>query len=443
MQYLSSFLPLLFTSVEILIAVFLCLRCHEKKSHFVLRVCATCFCCVALPVVFALGYLAPTEWLCIGINAVYYVFVSILIMLMAFLCFQVSFKSILFCSNTAIAASFFANKLSRVTEVLFVDAGLTKTDGWLCYIIRLAIFAVVCGLFVYVIFSRVYKKNMGQYVGKDAVLFCPVIIGVTVILEIMETVLTDFSEIYLIVICLCEVLYGLMILFMSYALLKQGQSEVETAIVKQLWDDDRKHYEILKENMEIINIKCHDLRHQIQAIGKSGNFSESMLEEIENSIYIYDSIIETGNEVLDVILSNFSLRCQKSKVMLTCMVDGAKIGVMEEMDVYSLFGNLLENALEYEQTIEPEENRFISLTVKEANGFLSIHCENYFEGNAKVVDGIFETNKSDKNYHGFGMKSMKRITEKYCGNFETVIADDMFQVHVLLPLNATNAGGKV
>lgn len=72
--------------------------------------------------------------------------------------------------------------------------------------------------------------------------------------------------------------------------------------------------------------------------------------------------------MLDVILSDYSLRCRKSEVQLTCMADGGKIAFMDELDVYSLFGNMLENALEYEQTVTEKENRFISLTVHSDGG---------------------------------------------------------------------------
>ena len=106
---------------------------------------------------------------------------------------------------------------------------------------------------------------------------------------------------------------------------------------------------------------------------------------------------------------------------------------MEEWDIYSLFGNMLENAFEYEQTIEPPENRFISLTIKEAMGFLSIQTKNFYTGKDLTSEEILTT-KDDTFNHGFGIKSMKNIVKKYNGKLDIITEYDMFKVVILLPL---------
>ena len=70
------------------------------------------------------------------------------------------------------------------------------------------------------------------------------------------------------------------------------------------------------------------------------------------------------------------------------------------MDIYSLFGNLLENALEYEQKVTPNENRFVFLSVKLDQDAVLIHEENYFQGEVHLKDGLVETSKPDKSLHG-------------------------------------------
>jgi sensor histidine kinase regulating citrate/malate metabolism len=187
-----------------------------------------------------------------------------------------------------------------------------------------------------------------------------------------------------------------------------------------------------KESIDIINIKCHDLRHQIQDYRQQGNLTDKMMHQLEESIHIYDSVVKTGNEALDVILSSFSLRCQNKQVELTTMADGRGLDFVDEIDMYSLFTNMLDNALEYEETI-PEESRFISLTVKAFNDFVHIHSENSYLGDKRGKQDELNTSKKDRIYHGFGIKSMKSIVSKYNGQFDVLIADDMFQVDILLP----------
>ena len=50
-----------------------------------------------------------------------------------------------------------------------------------------------------------------------------------------------------------------------------------------------------------------------------------------------------------------------------------------------------------------------------------------------MENGIVETTKEDKNFHGFGMLSIKKHVEKYAGRLEVMIEDDMFQVDILIP----------
>ena len=349
-------------------------------------------------------------------------------------CYERSFVCACYYGSVALCLVFFADNLSGVAEKTLVYNQMATEGGILFYLIQTVVFVLSVIFFPRLFSVEEYRGDAEKYVGKTSYVMLALVVAVTALLDVFEFVLEDFPFGYRVVFTISEAIYGLIMLFIDFALLRQGGSEAELSVVRQMWHEDRKHYEIQKENMEIIEIKCHDLKHQIQRIAKNGGLNDKMIDEIENSIYIYDSIMKTGSEVLDVILSGFSLRCQKSNVVLTCMADGNGIRFMDEIDVYSLFGNLLENALEYEQKVEPPENRFISMTVKEQNGFLSVHCENYYQGGADVSQGVIATSKSDKNYHGFGIKSMKKITEKYDGTFNIEIQDDMFQVDILLPV---------
>ena len=244
------------------------------------------------------------------------------------------------------------------------------------------------------------------------------------------------------VLSIVELFYVVLMTSLFFTLMRNEENETNLSVLKQMWNEDRKQYQIQKENMDIINIKCHDLRHQIQNFRSQGASSQgeagvnAMMKQLENSIYIYDAVIQTGNEVLDVILSNVSLRANQKKIQLTAMVDGKSVLFLEEVDTYSLFGNMLDNALEYEEKIDDKSKCFISITVKRQGDFTHIHCENYFEEKKAPLrnkDGSFKTSKGDIVNHGYGIKSMELIVKKYGGQFDTYISDGMFQTDLLIP----------
>ena len=79
--------------------------------------------------------------------------------------------------------------------------------------------------------------------------------------------------------------------------------------------------------------------------------------------------------------------------------------------------------------------------MRAVNQLLLIHVENHFEGALELRDGIPLTTKDDKDYHGYGMLSIRRIVEKCGGNFEISTEDQLFQIDIMLPIPADAAVG--
>lgn len=85
-------------------------------------------------------------------------------------------------------------------------------------------------------------------------------------------------------------------------------------------------YELTRENIALINQKCHDLKHQIRALRNATKEElEHYLEEIEGQVQIYDAIVKTGNEVLDTILTEKSLYCKERGISVFCVADGSQM----------------------------------------------------------------------------------------------------------------------
>ena len=429
-EYLFALLPLLLNEAYMYAMTFSLSVRFPGRTFFPLRVVLASAGGVVLTALAALPCLymprAADIW-----SAAACIPQAVAAVLAALFCYGMRFRDAAFSGSVAVAARHASDQAARAICIAAFGTGALDC-GVAGYAISAGLYAAALAA-VIIIFGKIRPKNAESVVGRFSVFVFPVSLAVTAGLDFAGLIIFDFGVIYATVLAVCGIFYGLFMLFAECAFIISRQSEVELSVIKSLWNEDRKHYEMQKESMEMINIKCHDLRHQIRRLRESGSVGEDEMREIENSVYIYDAMFRTGSEVLDVVLSDYSLRCRKSEVMLTCMADGEKISFMDEMDVYSLFGNMLENALEYEQTVPEKENRFISLTVRALRSGVSVHVENYYDGDGRVVGGIVETSKKDKNNHGFGMKSMHKIVEKYGGTMNVIIADDMFQVDIRLP----------
>lgn len=63
-----------------------------------------------------------------------------------------------------------------------------------------------------------------------------------------------------------------------------------------------------------------------------------------------------------------------------------------------------------------------------------IHLENYYQGELNFTDGLPRTTKGDENYHGFGVKSIQMVVEKYKGNVSLLASDGIFNLNITIPL---------
>ena len=126
---------------------------------------------------------------------------------------------------------------------------------------------------------------------------------------------------------------------------------------------------------------------------------------------------------------------------MVCVADGSALGFMSEADVYSLFGNAVDNAIEAVGKLKDEEMRTIDLSVKVSRAFLSVSISNYYADDVVFSDGLPMTTKQDKAYHGFGVKSMRRITEKYDGDLSMNAEDGVFTLNILFPLKTKKNDG--
>lgn len=184
--------------------------------------------------------------------------------------------------------------------------------------------------------------------------------------------------------------------------------------------------------MEAINIRCHDIKHQIAALGDVGRQKE--LREIERLVDIYDCGLKTQCAALDLVLSNKSLMCSGKGIVLTCVADGGKLDFIEDADIYALFGNILDNAIEAVDWLKDREKRLISLTVRSQGQLLIVTEENYHDGQLTLEHGLPVTTKADKRFHGFGMQSIKLITEKYGGDLRLQSQAGIFRLSILFPI---------
>ncbi|MCF0230166.1 MAG: GHKL domain-containing protein [Parasporobacterium sp.] len=213
------------------------------------------------------------------------------------------------------------------------------------------------------------------------------------------------------------------------------QQRQEVAVMKQTLRNQYVQYCSSKDNIEAINRKYHDLKHQLRILREETDDDrrKAYIKEIESDIRKYEAENKTGNAVLDTVLTSKQNRCQNESITMTVVADGSLLSRVSVMDICTIFGNALDNAIEYEIKIAEPEKRLIHVSVSEKNDFICILIENYYMGKPITQGKLPPTTKQDTTYHGYGLKSIKYTIEQYDGFINTEVKDNWFRLQMLLP----------
>lgn len=289
---------------------------------------------------------------------------------------------------------------------------------------------------VYFVFFMVFSTRLRSREAvklKSASIFA-LAVSVLVVDIVLNAVVVGLNvkdaELLKIIIGVYNILCCIFSMIMQFGAFEQKKLENDLDAVELMWHQASKQYEISKESIELINLKCHDLKHQIHRL-RNGETGESALSEIEEQIAIYNAQVKTGNDALDVILTEKSMLCAKSGIGIDVNAEGGSLDFMTKEDIYSLFGNMMDNAIAAVRGLEPEQ-RTILLTVQPVGEMIVIRETNYYGAAIEFEDGLPVT-KGDRRFHGYGVKSIKYVCDRYDGDMTITADDGLFTMSILFP----------
>lgn len=420
----------------------------NRATHFWLKMVVG-FVCV---LVIALGAAAAYQ-LCgqtvIGRIMVYLVLFSVTI-IHTYLCFSESFSTILFCCSVSYAAQNLCYKLRLM--VWCSGLALHLYDSWgqhfnLYYRLMYYTLFFVGIIAIYRFFFRHMVHHMTNWkLDRQVLIISLIILGITAILCSVEDIYfaklstgieNQFPKVEYLVLRqsgnLFSVTCCMIVLLLTSRTIEQRELKQEVEYLQYTIRQSQRQYEISKDTIDLINIKCHDIRYKLGTLFAQGGGQIQLdaMEDLQRSIAIYDAKIETGNQLLNVLLTEKSLYCEQNGIQLSCMADGEKLNFMDGSDLYCLFGNIIDNALDAVKSIENQNLRIINLMVKSQGDMVIIQEDNYFHGSLTFRDGLPLTTKKNTDYHGFGMRSIRMIVQKYEGQLTTYANGDIFHLNIL------------
>ena len=229
---------------------------------------------------------------------------------------------------------------------------------------------------------------------------------------------------------------GVIILLLYHNLIVEVSARTEAELEQQILQMQYSNYQISQESIDLINQKYHDLKHQISALRYELNDEDKYgyLTQMEDEIRQYEAENKTGNKVLDTILTAKSLVCQNQGISMNVVADGTLLDFMSIMDLSALFGNALDNAIRGAASVADENERLIRVVICEQMGFALVKIENRYAGEVRFDGKDLITTKNNKDYHGYGVKSIRKTVEKYDGTVTIRTEDGWFLLSILFPV---------
>lgn len=285
--------------------------------------------------------------------------------------------------------------------------------------------------FVFDVFDKSLKRNHDLYLGRNHMsLLSGLLIMTDVIFNMITNYYTRENWVSLLLERGYNILICILILTLLHHQLAHRVTRDELNEIHRIMENGKKQHELAKKSIDLINMKYHDLRHQSELLQKKGGMAQEAREELDQALHDYAVLARTGNEVLDTILTEKTLLCQKQGTRLTCVVDGKALGFVKAHHLYVLLGNAIDNAMEAVLLL-PEDEREISLTMRQLGNMVGIHLENRYGGELVLRDGL-PVSAKDKDYHGFGMLSIRTIAEKYGGAVKVDAREHVFGLDIIL-----------
>lgn len=242
-----------------------------------------------------------------------------------------------------------------------------------------------------------------------------------------------------------NVLWGLIAVFMLMTnfmvfynrafLIKQSSKIHELSLENQKQKLDEQYFSVIEKKNEDMQVLAHDFKNHLATI-RNLDLPEEANEYIDSIYPEIEKINQIGiskNKTLDLIISKYVSLCEIKDIIFSIDVKTANLSFIESQDLTALLTNLLDNAVE---AAAQSKEKKISLVIEKQNEFLEkLTVANSCDSAPQENAGKPLSRKADKEAHGFGTKSIRKIAEKYGGIYDWQYDEktQIFTTSILFP----------
>ena len=327
-------------------------------------------------------------------------------------------SSVAFCSFVAITdvATVF------VFQCCGVDPSVLMEDHSFRSLLLIAGHIVLFGLVMLICFLN--RKNEGAIPVRVLLPVSPCWF-VSVLLCILLTwqcYVLNYSWHPLFLVVLIGLLYtNIIIIYYINRSHERAQIQKSLEIAEHHYAMQQEYYDQLRVQQEETRALWHDISKYLRA--SQVEASNRALEQLQEMLDSVSQVVDVNNRVVSVILNEYVQIARSEQIDLELDVQIPEVLFVTAADLYVLIGNTMDNAVEACQSV-PQEDRKITVKLKTHNHILFYEISNPFCEE--------HLHRVRNNYHGYGLKNVKRCVEKYCGELEVSKDSETFCVRAHL-----------
>ena len=247
----------------------------------------------------------------------------------------------------------------------------------------------------------------------------------------------QMQEQKLMLLCVsCIWLMCLIMYFVVQQMSKDNQTKLEYELMKEKEKYSKESMEIIKRSNEELREFKHDLKNYLLPLQEAmETMPQSEMvkvwEKINQKIEDVQTLIQTGNSYVDSMINTKITLARSEKVDVKCTILSKMEGI-DDLEFCTVFGNLMDNAIEAERKVT--EKKEIIIFVEEKMGYLRLEIQNKIEKSVLNENSSLNTTKKDTSSHGIGHKSVKRTMQKVGGALKYYETGDLFCAEAVFPI---------
>lgn len=220
-----------------------------------------------------------------------------------------------------------------------------------------------------------------------------------------------------------HIAFCIFLLYFDYRTLSRNRIEAEAAVNRHIIKERERQYEESRLTIDAVNRRMHDICHSVAEtaveMGATGDPRvDELISQVLDEVRHYDTVISTGDEPLDTVLTEKGLVCEREGMRLSPVADGSALARLEPAEKYALVGGIIDTAIELVRGVDDPALCDISLTIRRRGDMAVISLEHYL---------------SEKHASAHLGRTARLIVERYGGNAIDREEDGIRTLTVTLP----------